>query len=38
VPLDKVMREGIDAAAVLVQDGRSDKPGLMLGAAFKSLH
>jgi len=38
VPLDNVMRDGIDAAAVLVQGGRSDKPGLMLGAAFKSLH
>jgi len=38
VPLDLVMHDGIDAAAVLVQGGRSDKPGLMLGAAFKSLH
>ena len=38
VPLDSVTRDGIDAAAVLVQDGKSDKPGRMLGAAFKSLH
>lgn len=38
VPLDSVMREGIDAAAVLVQDGNRDKPGAMLGAAFTSLH
>jgi len=38
VPLDSVMREGIDAAAVLVQDGNRDKPGPMLGAAFTTLH
>ena len=38
VPLDSVMRDGIDAAAVLVQDGSRDKPGPMLGAAFTSLH
>jgi hypothetical protein len=38
VPLDSVMREGIDAAAVLVQDGSRDKPGPMLGAAFTTLH
>ncbi len=38
VSLDSVMREGIDAAAVLVQDGSRDKPGPMLGAAFTALH
>ncbi|MBI5322964.1 DUF1223 domain-containing protein [Bradyrhizobium sp.] len=38
VPLDSVMREGIDAAAVLVQDGSRDKPGPMLGAAYTTLH
>ena len=38
VPLDSVMRDGIDAAAVLVQDGNRDKPGPMLGAAFTPLH
>jgi len=38
VPLDSVMRDGIDAAAVLVQDGSRDKPGRMLGAAFTPLH
>ncbi|HEY0852059.1 MAG TPA: DUF1223 domain-containing protein [Bradyrhizobium sp.] len=38
VPLDSVMHEGIDAAAVLVQDGNRDKPGPMLGAAFTTLH
>jgi hypothetical protein len=38
VPLDSVMFDGIDAAAVLVQDGSRDKPGRMLGAAFTPLH
>jgi len=38
VPLDSVIREGVDAAAVLVQDGSRDKPGPMLGAAFTPLH
>ena len=38
VPLDSVQRDGIDAAAVLVQDGSRDKPGRMLGAAFTSLY
>ena len=38
VPLDSVMSDGIDAAAVLVQDGSRDKPGRMLGAAFTPLH
>ena len=38
VPLDSVLREGVDAAAVLVQDGSRDKPGPMLGAAFTTLH
>jgi hypothetical protein len=38
VPLDGVLREGVDAAAVLVQDGSRDKPGPMLGAAFTPLH
>ena len=38
VPLDSVMRDGVDAAAVLIQDGNRDKPGPMLGAAFTTLH
>jgi hypothetical protein len=38
MPLDSVMRDGIDAAAVLIQDGSRDKPGPMLGAAFTPLH
>jgi len=38
VPLENISREGVDAAAVYVQDGNRDKPGLMLGAAYTSLH
>jgi len=38
VPLDSINRDGVDAAAVLLQDGNRDKPGPMLGAAFTSLH
>jgi len=38
VPLENISREGVDAAAVYVQDGNRDKPGPMLGAAFTSLH
>ncbi len=38
VSLDSVMRDGVDAAAVLIQDGNRDKPGPMLGAAFTTLH
>jgi hypothetical protein len=37
VPLENISREGVDAAVVYVQDGNRDKPGPMLGAAFKSL-
>jgi hypothetical protein len=38
VPLENISREGIDAAAVYVQDGNRERPGPMLGAAFTSLH
>ncbi|WP_407149746.1 DUF1223 domain-containing protein [Bradyrhizobium sp. ORS 86] len=38
VPLENITREGVDAAAVYVQDGSRDRPGPMLGAAFTSLH
>jgi hypothetical protein len=38
VPLENISREGVDAAAVYVQDGSRDKPGAMLGAAYTSLH
>ena len=38
VPLESISRDGVDAAAVLLQDGNRDKPGPMLGAAFTALH
>ena len=38
VPLENISREGIDAAAVFIQDGSRDRPGPMLGAAYTSLH
>jgi hypothetical protein len=38
VPLENISREGIDAAAVFIQDGSRDRPGRMLGAAYTSLH
>jgi hypothetical protein len=38
VPIENVAREGVDGAVVYVQDGSRDRPGLMLGAAYTSLH
>jgi hypothetical protein len=38
VPLENITRDGVDAAAILVQDGNREKPGPMLGAAFTSLN
>jgi hypothetical protein len=38
VSLDSVAHDGVDGAAVFVQDGNRDKPGPMLGAAYTSLH
>jgi hypothetical protein len=38
VPLENILRDGVDGAVVYVQDGSRDKPGPMLGAAFTSLH
>jgi hypothetical protein len=38
VPLENIIRDGVDAAVVYVQDGNRDKPGVMLGAAFAPLH
>jgi hypothetical protein len=38
VPMENISHEGIDAAAVFVQDGSRDRPGPMLGAAYTSLH
>jgi hypothetical protein len=37
VPLENISREGVDAAAVYLQDGNRDRPGPMLGAAYTSL-
>ena len=37
-PLENISREGIDGAAVFVQDGSHERPGPMLGAAYTSLH
>jgi hypothetical protein len=37
VPLENISHEGVDAAAVYVQDGNRDKPGAMLGAAYTTL-
>jgi hypothetical protein len=38
VPLENLSREGIDGAAVFIQDGSRERPGPMLGAAYTSLH
>jgi hypothetical protein len=38
VPLENISREGIDAAAVFIQDGSRERPGPMLGAAYTALH
>jgi hypothetical protein len=38
VPLENISREGVDAAAVFVQDGSRERPGPMLGAAYTALH
>jgi hypothetical protein len=37
VPLSQIRTDGIDAAAVMVQEGTRDKPGIILGAAYTSL-
>jgi hypothetical protein len=34
VPISEIKTHGIDAAAVMVQEGTHDKPGIILGAAF----
>ncbi len=38
VPLENITRDGVDAAAVYVQNGNRDHPGAMLGAAYTSLN
>jgi hypothetical protein len=37
VPVENLAREGVDGVVVYVQDGRSDRPGPMLGAAYAPL-
>mgnify|MGYP001359808819 CR=1 FL=1 len=37
VPLSEIKADGIDAAAVVVQEGTRDKPGIILGAAYTPL-
>ncbi len=37
VPLSELKGDGIDAAAVMVQEGSDDKPGIILGAAYTPL-
>ena len=38
VPMENISKDGIDAAAVYVQDGSRDKPGAMLGGAYTTLN
>jgi hypothetical protein len=38
VPLENISSEGVDAAAVFVQNGNRDRTGAMLGAAVTQLH
>jgi hypothetical protein len=37
VPLAQIKAEGIDAAAVMVQEGSHDRPGIIVGAAYTPL-
>jgi hypothetical protein len=37
IPIENLAREGVDAAVVFLQDGGSEKPGPMLGAAMTEL-
>jgi hypothetical protein len=37
VPMSEIRADGIDAAAVMVQQGNHDKPGIILGAAYTPL-
>ena len=38
VPLSDIKTDGIDGAAVVVQEGSRDKPGIILGAAYAPLN
>jgi len=37
VPMSEIKTDEIDAAAVMVQEGTHDKPGIILGAAYTPL-
>lgn len=37
VPVSEIKTDGVDAVAVMVQEGARDKPGAILGAAFAAL-
>lgn len=37
IPISEIETGGVDAAAVMVQEGTHDKPGIILGAAFAPL-
>ena len=37
IPMSKIKGDGIDAAAIMVQEGTRDKPGIILGAAYTPL-
>ena len=37
VPTSEIMTDKVDAAAVMVQQGTKEKPGMILGAAFAPL-
>jgi hypothetical protein len=37
VPLSEIEADGVDAAAIMVQEGTHDKPGIILGAAYTAL-
>jgi len=37
VPIAQIKADGIDAAAVMVQEGSHDKPGVILGAALTDI-
>jgi hypothetical protein len=38
VPISQIKTDGIDAAAVMVQEGTRERPGIILGAAYTSLN
>ena len=38
IPLSQIAGDDVDAAAVMVQEGSHDKPGIILGAGYLALH